>query len=494
MGLRRILNAARDHERADDHTGTCRHMRGARPLEKTIAALLVAVAAASCGAALRTAVASAATTSAAKLVVNVQKYGAKGDGHHNDSQAVQQAIKAAAAHPGSTVYLPSGVYYCPTAIQLSSRVNLKGAGMSASWLEGHLDFGSRSTVSRLKIGAPRLSAVTNLAGAAHTTFAYVRFRGGGGTGSNCAVVWLGSSSGSRSLNHVTFSRCQVERNLGTENFSVNGGSGRDFNDISVYENPSAGGSQVSDLTFTHCHVGLSNGAGGHDTGSPRAGIEVWTGPGRVVQAWHRITLRDCVFEATDRFCIDLADHADASGRHLAGPALIEGNVIKGAGYGPGTHPWSYSICLEAPRDVTIRDNTIYASYNSTVCASSGPGSHTVIVGNLIDLTVANGVHQTGDETVVLKGQNNVFERNVLKAGVDSGPLLYLKQTTGNRVADNRFYETRTSGGPEMVLLRDSSHNTLTHNLFSTAASSDPRILVEGSCAANTLRPNTFRHR
>ena len=128
-----------------------------------------------------------------------------------------------------------------------------------------------------------------------------------------------------------------------------------------------------------------------------------------------------------------------------------------------------------------------------MCASSGPDSHTVIVHNTIDLTVANGVHQTGDETVVLKGQNNVFEHNVLKAGVGSGPLLYLKETTGNRVADNRFYDTHTSGGPEMVLLRDASRNVLTHNLLD-AASSDPRILIEGSSSANTLRPNTFRHR
>ena len=493
MGLRRSLNAARDHEQAHDNARVRHHAR-ARRFTRTLAATLVGVAAVTCGAGYRTAVATAATTSAAKLVVSVQKYGAKGDGHHNDSQAVQHAITAAAAHPGSTVYLPSGVYYCPTAIRLSSRVNLKGAGMSASWLEGHLDFGSHSTVSRLKIGAPRVSAVSNLAGAAHTTFAYVHFRGGGGSGSNCAVVWLGNSSGSRSLNHVTFSHCEVERNLGTENFSVNGGSGRDFNDISVYENPAAGGSQVSYLTFVGCHVGVSNGAGGHDTGSPRAGIEVWTGHGRVVQGWHRITLRNCVFEATDRFCIDLADGPAANGKHLAGPALIQGNTIKGAGYGSGSHPCSYSICLEAPRNVTIRDNTIYAAYDSTVCASYGPDSHTVIVHNTIDLTVANGVHQTGDETVVLKGQNNVFERNVLKAGTGSGPLLYLKQTTGNHVADNRFYETRASGGPEMVLLRDASRNVLTHNLFSTAASSDPRILVEGSCSANTLRPNTFRHR
>ena len=129
-----------------------------------------------------------------------------------------------------------------------------------------------------------------------------------------------------------------------------------------------------------------------------------------------------------------------------------------------------------------------------MCGSSGPASHTVIVGNLIDLTVANGVHQTGDETVVLKGQGDVFKHNVVKAGVGSGPLLYLKQTSANHVADNQFFDTRTSGNPAMVLLRDASRNVLVNNLFSTAASSAPRILIEGASVANTLRPNTFRHR
>ncbi len=129
-----------------------------------------------------------------------------------------------------------------------------------------------------------------------------------------------------------------------------------------------------------------------------------------------------------------------------------------------------------------------------MCGSYGPASHTVIVGNHIDLTVNNGVHQTGDEAVVLKGQSNVFTHNVVKAGAGSGPLLYLKNTTGNRVSANKLYDTRSSGNPAMVLLRDSSRNVLVGNLFSTAASSAPRISVQGASSNNKLRPNTFRHR
>jgi hypothetical protein len=459
-----------------------------RPLVATLVAALAITASVACAAAYRT-----ATATAAPLVFDVHRFGAAGDGRHNDSGPLQRAIDRAAAHPGSIVYLPRGTYSCPAGIRLRSRVNLRGDGSSSSWLQGHLDFASRSTISKLKIGTAGVDAVSNLSGASHTTFSRCRFRGGG-AGSGGAVVLLGSSSGSsHSLSYVTFSHCQIERNLGVEDWSVNGGSGHGYNDISVYENPNAGGSQISHLAFLACHVGVSNGAGGHDTGSPRADIEVWTGTGKIVKGWSHLTIRGCVFEASDRFCIDLADWPAANGMHLAGPALIEGNTIKGGGYGSGDHPWSYSICLEAPRNVRIAHNTIYGAADSTICGSYGPASHTVIVYDHIDLTVANGVQPTGDEAVVLKGQDNVFEHNVVKGGDGCGALLYLKKTTGDQVSANQFYDARSSDIPAMVKLQDASHNVIAHNVFSTAAGSVPRMLILGSSSQNTLLPNTFRH-
>ena len=425
-------------------------------------------------------------------LVDVRDLGARGDGVTLDTAAFTKALDKAASD-GTGVWVPAGTYRVQRLV-LPDRITVRGPGSDLAWIEGGLSFRSFDLVAGLKIG-DRKASTGNHGGAAQTVFQDCRLRGGGGAGYDSAVLTLGSSSGSsRSLDHVTFSDCEIERNLGVEDWSVNRGSGRGFNDISVHENPAAGGSHVTDLKFVGCHIGVSNGAGGHDTGSPRAGIEVWSGPGKVAQGWHRVTIRDCTFEATDRFCIDFSDDPKASGRHVAGPVLIEGNLIKGGGYGPGKHPRSYSICLEAPRNVTIRGNTIYAAYASTVCGSYGPASHTVIVDNIINLTVDNGVHQTGDEAVVLKGRGGVFVRNVVYAGVGSGPLLYLKETARNRVAGNRFYDTRAGGNPAMVLLRDASHNVVTGNLFSTAADSAPRILVKGLSFDNKLRPNTFRHR
>ena len=89
-------------------------------------------------------VAEAATT---PITVNVRHFGAKGDGMHDDADALRRAIKAAAARPGSTVYFPRGTYLCGSITNLSNRVNLRGEGRSVSWLKGRLDFGSRSRVS-----------------------------------------------------------------------------------------------------------------------------------------------------------------------------------------------------------------------------------------------------------------------------------------------------------------------------------------------------------
>ena len=271
MGLRRVT----PHTPHTEHAYATRQRR-----VRTLAATLVVVAL-TCGAGYRTATADGRRDAKRRSSSMCTKYGAKGDGHHNDSQALQHAITAAAAHPGSTVYLPRGAYYCPTRDPADQsrepagrrHVRLVARGTSRLRLALH----HQQAQDRRRRGQRRRES-----GGRHPHHLQrLRFRGGGGSGSNGAVVWLGSCSGSsRSLSHVTFSHCQIERNLGVENFSVNGGSGRDFNDISVYENPAAGGSQVSYLTFVGCHVGVSNGAGGHDTGSPRAGIEVWTGHGK----------------------------------------------------------------------------------------------------------------------------------------------------------------------------------------------------------------------
>ncbi len=439
---------------------------------------------------------SADSPSADTPVFDVRAYGAAGDGRSDDAEALRAAARAAAA-VGGIVYLPAGVYVVSGDGQfdLPDGASLRGDGPARTWLKGRLDFGSRSTIEGLKIGTRGLCAVRNR-DAKDTTFSDCRFRGGGGEGDDAAVVMLGSSSSrDNGLRHVTFQRCDIERNLGVEDWSVNNGYGHGFNDITVHENPVAGGSHIAYLTFNACHIGVSNGADGASTGSPRAGIEVWTGRAdQVDQGWEHLTLRACTFEATDRFTIDLADYETSTGRHLAGPALIEGNVIKGAGTGPGPHDWAYCICLEAPHDVTIRDNLIYRAHLTVICGSASPEGKTIMQDNVIDLTVSNGVTMNDDEVVTLKGGGGSFTGNVIRGGAGAGPFLLIKETSGQVVTGNRLYDLRSSGSPPMIVIRDASGNTVTGNLLWSAGPSPPTISSEGSSRDNVLEPNRLRHR
>ena len=54
---------------------------------------------------------------------DVRTYGAVGDGRHIDSPAINQAIQAAAAQGGGTIYFPAGEYACYS-IRLASHIHL----------------------------------------------------------------------------------------------------------------------------------------------------------------------------------------------------------------------------------------------------------------------------------------------------------------------------------------------------------------------------------
>ena len=194
--------------------------------------------------------------------VNVRSYGAKGDGRTDDTAAFAKAMRTASGSH-RRLFVPAGVYRLARLSPPDGLV-MRGDGSGASWLKGHLDFGSNQTISNLKIGDAGNSAVYNRAGAHDTVFNRCRFRGGGSTAASsmAPVIALGMHN---SCNGITFRDCEVERNLGTETTSNYDNC---FNDISVYSNYAT---VPADILFEGCHVGVSNGAGGHDTGSPRMG-------------------------------------------------------------------------------------------------------------------------------------------------------------------------------------------------------------------------------
>lgn len=73
--------------------------------------------------------------------VSVRAFGAVGDGHANDIEAIRQAIKFAQANKIATVYFPSGTYLigevgtAPGMVRLANGVNLKGTGPATCTLK-----------------------------------------------------------------------------------------------------------------------------------------------------------------------------------------------------------------------------------------------------------------------------------------------------------------------------------------------------------------------
>ena len=410
-------------------------------------------------------VAEAAST---PITVNVRDHGAKGDGRHDDSDAVRRAIKAAAARPGSTVYLPRGTYQCGSITSLSDRVHLRGEGRSVSWLKGRLDFGSHSRVSRLTIGDVGSSAVANRPGATGTTFRACRFHGGGSTeGVNGSVVYLGGSQGS--VSRILFSGCEIERTsyvppAGLDAFARNVG-----NTITIHEfTHRRDGAHVERITFRDCHLGASN---GREKGALRMMMEAYCwdgGTGLAYHGWKRLTFDGCTIEAADTTGLDFADDRLLTGsdpaRHASSGVLVKGCTFLGARrdetYGHGGLP----IVYECPTGIVIRNNTFYASPQEAIGGSkvreSTNAPAMLIKGNTFDMTRSpvGLTHQKGEPIISLVGYNSRVVGN--RFLYDSGRAILIKSgggsraTVGNVVRRNTFTDLRTAGGEPTIHFAD----------------------------------------
>jgi hypothetical protein len=379
--------------------------------------------------------------------LSVRSFGAKGDGKADDTRAFMKALKAAAGSR-RRLFVPSGVYRLRP-LTVPDGVRITGAGRRTTWLRGSLAFGSAQSFSDLLIGDAGVSAVHNRKGATNTVFERCRLRGGGGTSVDEAVVGLGYRGDCADIH---FRDCEVECNLGIEN----AGFTNAFNDITVYETT---GAHVRGITFEGCHVGVSNGV---RTGSPRMGLECYTvqvsegGSGR---GYEDITVRDCTFEATDLHCIDLADAADGRARGV----LIEGCLLKGGG--KAQVKWGYTICVESPSGVVIRNNTIWRgnwqTLNFAHSHESGPG--TLVTGNSFDLKHENGIPMGEYNPIFITGEHVELVDNTISF---AGPHQYIIQ------------------------LNNASHCTITGNTFEIGTREISQTY--NVCSGNTIADNIVR--
>lgn len=380
---------------------------------------------------------AAAGTPHAKADVNVLAFGAKGDGTTDDTAALARAMRAAVrAH--RRLFVPAGVYRI-NQLALPDGLVLRGAARSTTWLRGHVTFGSNQVLRDLMIGDAGAAAVWHKSGATNTVFERVRFRGGGGArGSRSApVIFIG---GSRSCRDVSFIDCEIECNLGTETPGDTNYGGT-YNNITIMSLSAL----VTDITFDGCHVGVSN---GRRSGSPRFGIECYTGNAGA-PGFHNITLRDCVFEAADAETLDFSDLPASRSTGV----LVEGCLIKGGGV--IRQNWGNAVNFELPKGFVFRNNTVWRSYNTCFQMTRRSDSYSadasaVITGNTFDFAYDNGITPGTDYPISLRLDNNQFTDNTITLDYGS-TLMRLRECHNTTVTGNtasiggRIFAVETEG-------------------------------------------------
>jgi hypothetical protein len=365
------------------------------------------------------------------------------------------------AKAGAVVVVGPGSYQ--GRVIVPEGVSVIGFRSSSSWLRGPVLFRSRDYIAALKIGDAGETAIQNLPGAVGSTISDCRFRGGRAHARYDTVI-LGN--GSASCSDIVFTHCQVERNLGLGNNIFIGDNG----------SVATGGAHVQNVTFRRCHIGVSNGEGGHDTGSPRAGLEAYTYPtpesNIAYHGWSNLRIIGCVFEATDGFCLALCDAPlvhDLTSRS-GGPALVSGCTLKGGGYPSATNGCGtagYTLEIESPKNLVIQNNRIYRGDSNAIQtgASNGLPRGVVLRGNLVDLDFDNGIDLgDGRYQILLGGWDHLFTDNTVVDHVSryDGPygVVTLDHAHGCVMTRNQF---RIGERRPFLEINGSSGNTLSRN-------------------------------
>ena len=323
-----------------------------------------------------------------------------------------------------------------------------------------------------------------------TTFQQCRFRG-------TVPIMLGDD---HSCSYITFTGCAVERSFGSWTPSAS------YSDIILEECSPGPYGHVEHITFRGCHVGVSNGAGGHDTGAPGAGLVAHCNRRTPIrQGYHDIRIIDCAFEATDEFTLDLDDKVKATvplQQRRAHPGLHhQGRRCPGR-----AHVRLHDLHRGAGGSL-VRGNTIYRGYINTfkICKNEDvdPGRKPLIVeGNTFDLTVDNGVPTpAGVSMIRLHGDNTIFRNNIIRtalsdddeAGDAPGSILKLYNARSTQIAGNKVYDRSTVRPPLLAHVYAATGNTISSNYFWSTLPEGLQISNAAGSANNTWSNNTFAH-
>ena len=434
--------------------------------------------------------------------VDVTAYGARGDGVTDDRGAVLAAIAAAKGRP---VYFPAGTYYLASRLTVPDGSHLagpSGAGPgSTAWLKGAVVYSSNQAFADLRIGDLNKTGIVNGSGATNTSFTRCQFRGGGGSVAKAPVFFGG---GVNSCSRITFTDCDVERNLGDHEVFPGASN---WNNVNWVEDVSrVDGAHMEYITFIRCHFGVSNGRTdiARNIGSPRANVELYQYPegGVVRTGYHDVAFRDCVFEAADMFTLDLPS-AIYNGAHTDGYVTVDGCTIYGGGVTKDY--WGYAINIEGVNHVTITDCDIYPAWDSCLVILAFDGvdcNNWQITNNRFHLDDFShgGINARNTEPAIrLEGTAGTFSGNTIRNSTGSYWLFWLgTYYDGNSAGDcdisgNYFQELRTTAN-SMARIQNATNCTITGNTFQTAASSVPSISYSGANTGTVVKDNLFLHR
>lgn len=400
---------------------------------------------------------------------------------------------------GAIAYFPAGTYLLSTALTVPDGCHLAGPlglgpGACAAWLQGTVVYNSNSTLTDLKIGDLGADGIRNGASASTTTFTRCQFRGG--AASYRAPLKFGG--GTNDADHITFTDCNVERNLG--NHESDGASGYN-NVIWIEAVGDANGSHMEYITFDGCHFGVDNGRRdiARSIGAPRANVELYQlpGAGAVRTGWHNVYFYDCIFEAADGFTLDIPG-AIYDGVHTDGYCVIDGCTIYGGGV---TEDWFPSaIVIEGVNHVTINDCDIYPAHDNALTIQTYGGVDTnnwAVTGNRFHLDdfTHGGIDERSTEPAIILQGTGEFTGNTIHNSTGSYWLLWLgyyysdSWADGCTITGNEFHELRSTVNP-MLRVYNATDCTITGNTFQTAATSGPTLTYSGTNTGTTVVDGT----
>jgi hypothetical protein len=386
-------------------------------------------------------------------------YGAHADGVTNDSDHIAAAV--AAAGGTGTVFFPAGTYYLastytqPAGVKFAGPVHDKDS-VPLAWLKGRVDFGSNCSFSDLKIGDVNKCAIYSGSGS-YTTFTRCQFRGGGGAVYiDCNVISLWQTT-----NHLTFTDCNIERNLGRTDDAAHCNS--------VHMAPNTSAPTITDVLFKGCHFGVTNGTA---TGSPRFNVEIYVDPSPATRTagFHDLNFEDCIFEAAG------AQNIDYSGATLSaapttpnnGACHITGCIFKGN----GVNTWATDINVERGAGyVTVTGCTFYR----------GKGPAFAVGTNNADAV----------NTYCVFSDNTIDHRS---STYDSGIIFDWWQqiwvlSNHNTFSGNTTYNIGTGGRSTYAISGD--NNSVTGDTMTNVGITAYFVQLQSRSGANTVTGNTF---